>query len=234
MADAELLVILADCLTAANQRRMRAELRQSVGTALRVPMKRRDELDCLRNSDVFLTFMPGARLAREDLEDRRPLLRQALVAGCAATETYLADKVMTKVGQLARSSSVSTRRLDEVPLDVKRWLSIEEGYKIRRRGLRELVIEPYVRERASTSPNKIGELMGLVGVRDWHKRVDSTLRVPRGSTVTFLDRVTSRRNRIAHTGDRSGYGRGRLTVAEVEADLDQLRQIVGALEGIIR
>jgi len=234
MSDAETLVLLAECLAATNQRRMRKEMRDKIGSALRVPVKRRAELDYLRNPDVIVTFLPGSRLARGDLDDRRPLLRQALVAGCAATETYLADKVMTKVGDLARVSARSTKRFGAIPLTVGSWMAIEETYTRRKRGLREMVIEPYVRERASTAPSQVGELLSLAGVDEWARRLDGVLGNPRGATVEFLDQVTRRRNRIAHAGDRVGYSRGRLTVAEVRSDLEQLGAIVSALDTMIR
>ena len=234
MADAETLVLLAECLAATNQRRMRSEMRDKVGVVFRVPARRRAELDYLRNPDVIVTFLPGSRLARTDLDDRRPLLRQALVAGCAATETYLADKVMTKAGDLAKVTAKTTDRFAAIPLNVGSWMAIEETYKRRKRGLRELVVEPYVRERASTAPSQVGELLSLAGVQDWSKKVDSALGITKGSTVAFLDQVTRRRNRIAHAGDRQGYTRGRLSVAEVRRDLEQLHAIVRVLDTIIR
>lgn len=234
MADAETLVLLAECLAATNQRRMRSEMRDKVGVAFRVPARRRAELDYLRNPDVIVTFLPGSRLARTDLDDRRPLLRQALVAGCAATETFLADKVMTKVGDLAKVSEKTTERFAAIPLNVGAWMTIEESYTRRKRGLRELVVEPYVRERASTAPSQVGELLKLAGVQDWSKELDKALGFRRGGTVDFLEQVTKRRNRIAHSGDRQGYTRGRLTVAEVRKDLEQLDAIVRVLDTIVR
>ena len=234
MADAETLVLLAECLAATNQRRMRSEMRDKVGVVFRVPAKRRAELDYLRNPDVIVTFLPGSRLSRTDLDDRRPLLRQALVAGCAATETYLADKVMTKVGDLAKVTAKTTDRFAAIPLNVGSWMKIEETYTRRKRGLRELVVEPYVRERASTAPSQVGELLSLAGVQDWSKKLDTALGLRKGDTIAFLDQVTKRRNRIAHAGDRLGYTRGRLTVAEVRRDLEQLDAIVRVLDTIIR
>src|SRR5262245_54018895 len=79
MADARHLVRLAEALTNTRARRMRRELRDRVGEALRVPSKDRDELDCLQSSHLFVTFLPGARIKRSDFDDARPLLRQAIV-----------------------------------------------------------------------------------------------------------------------------------------------------------
>jgi ribosomal protein L18E len=61
MADAHMLVQSAVAFD--NQRaarRMRAELRRRVGEALKVPQRRRDELNCLQSDDLFVVFLPGA------------------------------------------------------------------------------------------------------------------------------------------------------------------------------
>jgi hypothetical protein len=158
---------------------MRAELRARIGEALRIADRKRSELDCLESDDVFLTFLPGSRLARTDFEDPRPLLRQALVAACAAVETYLGDKVMQQVGPLLRSEATLTPRLRDLQLGLDAWMQIEHRYQRKRWGLRELVVEPYVRENCSTAPNKVGIMLSLVGLDDWSRKVDGQRRVPR-------------------------------------------------------
>ena len=52
------------------------------------------------NQQVFIAFKPGSAQLRGSLihENLRPLLRQALVAGCAAVETYVADRTMELLG----------------------------------------------------------------------------------------------------------------------------------------
>lgn len=234
MVDADHLVTLAEVLTNQRARRMRVELRERVGAALRVRQADRDSLDCLRSADVFVTFLPGSRLGREDFLDQRPLLRQAIVAGCAATETYLADKVMTRIGSLVTSADAATPRMRGLPMEVADWLHIEDRYQRRRRGLRERVIRPYVRQQASTAPSKVGALLSLVGIESWARQLDRARGVKAGSTVAFLDRVTERRNRIAHEGDRQGYGRARLSAAEVRDDLVNLRSVVGGIETLFQ
>lgn len=144
IADAEHLVRLAEGLTNQRQRRMREELRAKVGAALRVRSADYAQLDCLHSADVFVTFLPGSRLRREDFLDHRPLLRQAIVAGCAAAETYVADKVLSRIGPLLTSLNSSTARIEKLPMSVHDWLYIEQNYERRRRGLRERVIVPFV------------------------------------------------------------------------------------------
>jgi hypothetical protein len=212
---------------------MRKELRDKVGTALNIRVTDRDRLDCLQSDDVFVTFLPGSRLCREDFLDHRPLLRQAIVAGCAATETYLGDKVMTRIGALIASHAAATARMKRLPMNIDEWLYIEQHYERRRRGLRERVIAPYVREHASTSPTKVGEMLSLIGVEQWARQIDAARGVTPKSTIDFLDRVTARRNRIAHQGDRQGFGRAALNVDEVREDLAGLESVVQAIEKIV-
>ena len=233
MADAHHLVRLAEGLTNERSRRMRRELRDRVGSALRVVERDQGELDCLESDDVFMVFLPGSWLHREDFLDHRPLLRQALVAGCAATETYLADKVMTRVGDLLTSDDAATDRMKKLPMSVGEWLYIERRYERRRRGLRERVVKPYVRENASTAPNKVGEMLSLIGVVNWTKQVDAQRASSRGDTERLLERVTQRRNKIAHQGDRQGFGRAALSIEETKVDLADLKSVVLAIEAVV-
>ena len=100
MNDAETLVSIARLLENERINRMRAELRSRIGTALRIPKAKHSALECLENQQVFITFKPGSAHLRGSLtrESLRPLLRQALVAGCAAVETYVADRTMELLG----------------------------------------------------------------------------------------------------------------------------------------
>jgi hypothetical protein len=181
MADAYHLVRLAEALTNTRAQRMRRELRDRVGEALKVPAKHRHELDCLQSSHLFVTFLPGAAVKRSDFDDARPILRQAIVAGCAAMETYMADRAMELVGRLT-TKSTATARLNQIPLDVACWLEIEERYERRKWGLRGLVIEPHVRREASTDPTKVGNILSLVGVKDWAVKLDKERGSSRGAT----------------------------------------------------
>jgi hypothetical protein len=178
MADARHVINLAEALTNTRVRRMRRELRERVGEALKVKVIDRDKLDCLKSDDLFVTFLRNGRLQRSDFSDSRPLLRQALVAACAAAKTYLADKVMERVG-LCTSFESASPRLKKVPMTVGNWLHIEDEYRRRRWGLRA-VIEDHVRERASTAPSSLGEVLRLIGVENWSKKPDQERRRPKG------------------------------------------------------
>lgn len=233
MRDAYHLVLLAESLTNERARRMRKELRERVGDAWRVPVKERDELDCLESDDVYMTFKAGSRVSRETFRDHRPALRQALVAACAAAETYLADTVMSQISELTSSVEAATPRLKDLPMSVGDWLYIEENYQRRRWGLHGLVIERQVRHLASTAPTRVGQMLTLIGVKNWSRQLDNELECGRGETEELLRRVTERRNRIVHTGDRDGRGRARLSLDEVKEELRGMESVVHAIETVL-
>jgi RiboL-PSP-HEPN len=228
--DAQMLVELASLLSNQRTRRMRRELRDRIGEALSIPQKRRGELECLESDKVFVTFMPGHADWRDRLNDvgLRPLLRQALVAGCAAVETFCADRVMERYSAAIKQSPPPSRLL-ELSLTVDQYLTIQQTYQKTGWGLRQ-VIELEVRQRASPAPSQIGQLFALVGEKALLARVDQRRKVPKGDTDGQLSRIVARRNLIAHTGDRSGRGRAVITTTEVKADVATLISIIDALD----
>lgn len=118
-------------------------------------------------------------------------------------------------------------------MSVDDWQHIRHDYKYQGRGLREVVIKRELAELASTSPTKVGQTLSLLGVDRWSDKIDKKRSVPKGDTVAMLERVTDRRNRIAHTDDRAGRGRAPLTVGEVREDLASLRSFVSAVEALL-
>jgi hypothetical protein len=231
--DAHQLVKLVHALTNTRTRKMRVELRERLCDTLRIPIRYRDELECIDSTDVFLVFRPGSAIEPGDLLDLRALLRQAVVAACAALETYLGDKVMERVGPLLHESDSLTPRLKEIPLNLGQWVLIETTYQRHGAGLRNQIVGPYVREKASTASSSVGQLLSMIGIDGWAAKVDSKRGVARGATLEFLDRITQRRNKIAHEADRQGRGRADLTPAEVEEDLKALASVVDAIESLI-
>ncbi|GAA2329137.1 HEPN domain-containing protein [Streptomyces kunmingensis] len=230
LEDAEILVDLAKTLVNNRQRKMRREKRERLGDALSLPQKYWDELECLENDRVFVTFKPGHATLREKLQEPnlRPLLRQALVAACAAIETFCADRVMERYST-AIASTPPPGGLLELSMTVGDYLAIQEKYEKRGWGLRQ-VVEMEIRMRASPAPAQIGQLFSLVGEKKLMTRVDKRRKVAVNESTTELDRIVARRNLIAHTGDRSGRGRATITVDEVEADLATIVSIIDALD----
>lgn len=232
IADAHALVQLARSL--ANQRvyRMRAEKRAKLGDALGIPRRRQSELDCIESEDIFAVFPPGSKITRDAFSEvsLRPLLRQAVVAACAAVETFVADRVMERFSGALHQDDPPDRLLG-LPMTVGDWLEIE-GYQRRGVGLRK-VVEAEVRRRvASASPGQIGIAFSHVGEKDLWKRVDAHRGVKRGASVEALERLYRRRNSIAHAGDRKGHGRAAISTDEVESDLKCILDIVVALDAL--
>ena len=76
-------------------------------------------------------------------------------------------------------------------------------------------------------------MLSTIGLRGWTKKVDSARQCSSGTTEADLDKLTKRRNKIAHTGDRSGRGRAALTTADVENHLRVIQEVVSALEATL-
>lgn len=230
IADAKMLIELAKLLSNQRTRRMRIELRERIGHALSFPRRQWPDIECLENEKVFMTFKPGHADWREQLdgENLRPLLRQALVAACAAVETFCADRVMELYGGAMRCSPQPSR-LMALTMTVEDYIFIDKKYQRRGWGLRQ-VVELEVRKRASPAPSQIGELFGIVGEKNLLNRVDVRRKTPKGTSGSALERIVERRNLIAHTGDRKGRGRAAISIDEVEADLNTIVSIISALD----
>lgn len=231
MEDARSLVAYARSFTNHRKRRMRSELRDSVGEALKIAKNDRGTLDCLESDDLFVVFKPSANLDRYAFDDVRPLLRQALVAGCAALETYVADKAVEFISDVLAMEN-PPRKLREIPLSVGKWLEIDAQYERKKWGLRG-VVEEHFRVTSSPAPSQIGEILSSIGVDKWERKTDNERGIKRGSTAESLARIATRRNKIAHTGDRVGQGRASLDITDVERDLAIITDVVQALEKVL-
>ncbi len=232
IADAETLVLLADSLRNKRVRKMRREKRETIGDALGIAKKNWDNLDCIESEDLFAVFSGESRLDRNTFDEKalRPLLRQALVAGCAALETFVGDRVM-ELYRGALDLDDRPPRLLELSMTVGDWLWIDENYERKRWGLRE-VVDWEVRQIASPAPSQIGEAFGIVGQKNLWKRVDSQRKATKGSSKKTLDALYERRNRIAHSGDRVGRGRATISGDEVSGDLKCMVEIVEAIDAV--
>jgi hypothetical protein len=230
--DAAHLVLLAESLQNTRVRRMRRERRETLGEILGIPRRDRDELDCVESADLFTILRPKSRLSRESFEEAslRPLLRQALVAACAALETFVGDRVM-ELYRGALDAEERPPRLLDLPMTVDDWLWIDENYTRKRWGLRE-VVEFQVRRIASPSPRQIGAAFGIVGEKKLWQRVDKQRGVKTKASEEVLERIYARRNQIAHTGDRVGRGRANLSAEEVNDDLACVVEVVDAISAV--
>jgi hypothetical protein len=228
MADADVLLKYVHAFRNERKRAMRQELKERIGDALKVPAKDRRSMNCLESDRLFVVFKDGQDLGPAEFADLRPLLRPAIVAACAAFETYLADRVMEHVSAALKADEVP-RRLQQIPLTVGTWLEIEQRYERRQWGIRP-VIEQFVRQSSSTAPSKVGETLGIIGFKNWASIIDKSRKVPGGATVEQLEAITNRRNLIAHAADRQGQGRARLEHEEAALMLERIRDIAKALD----
>src|SRR4051794_22296011 len=172
IADAERLLLLTRMLVNTRTYRMRRELRDRVGGAMGVPKRKWGDLDCVESRDLFLVLMPDGAAKRDifTAPELRPLLRQAIVAICAALESYVAEKACTFIPAAIGAPSGALNRL---PVPFRDVLLISEydrpGWAYRK------LLKKEIEQVASAKPNKIGEVLELVGKRDknlW-KKVDA-------------------------------------------------------------
>src|SRR5664279_5023495 len=97
LEDAEWLIRTAQVLQNQRARRMRGELRTKIGKALNLGVRDHEQLDCIESDDLFIVIKPASRIDRGHVRNLAPLLRQSVVAACAALETYIADEVSLRV-----------------------------------------------------------------------------------------------------------------------------------------
>ena len=231
MKDAERLVLYARAFKSDRTRRLRAELRDRIGEALRIPQKERNNLAGIENDEVFVVLKPGSTLTRDDFDDRSFLLRQAVVAACAALETFVADITMQHVGELLGSAD-PPQRLRDVQLTMGQWI---EGNKLKRpQWAMRAVIEEQLRGTSSSAPNQIGIVLSTLGIKNWLKAVDQFRGVKKGTTENQLQTINQRRNNIAHTGDRQGQGRAKIQIKDVVGYLTNIRDTVMGIDEIVK
>ena len=225
LQDADWLIQTARLLSNRRTRKPRSELRVAIGKALHFSAKDQELLDCIENDELFIVIKPVATIDRSHVTTLEPLLRQAVVAACAALEVFVADLVTERVGLLIRSSDPLPSRLGKITMSVDDWKAINDRYTRHRRGLRERVLVPAIKEASSTAPSQIGIVLAMIGVTGWEAKVDSIRQVRKGSTKAELEELTRRRNRIAHEGDRRGHSRAPITVSDAD-------QMVRLVEGV--
>ncbi len=88
-------------------------------------------------------------------------------------------------------------------------------------------------DQASADPGVIGAVFSAVGEGKILQRCDSERMVDRGTSERQMKELASRRNQIAHRGDRTAQGRRKLAVNHVETHVRNARQVAEALEKIL-
>jgi hypothetical protein len=97
------------------------------------------------------------------------------------------------------------------------------------------LLKTQIDRMASAKPNRIGEVFEVVGKknRNLWKNVDARRKAETGDSCRQLEELVERRNRIAHTGDRTGRGKAQLRVKEVDRHVRNAREIVEALDAVL-
>lgn len=234
IADAEWLIRLNETLRDTRTNRMRAELREAIGSALHLSKRDRARLDRAESQDVMLVFKPGSGCSRSDFQETtlRPLLRQAVVAIAAAVESYVAEKAWDLIGPALRQSP-PPKRLSEITLTMGTLFEIEGTYTRRTYGHRG-VVDDHIRRLASANPDSIGKVFAVVGRDNVLTKVDRQRGTDRGVSEAQLRALAKRRNLIAHTGDRLGGGKATIGVDEVRTHYAHAKSIVEALEVVLK
>lgn len=232
LSDAERLIAFARALE--NGRRWaRIEKKRAIGKALGIPNRDHATLGCVESSDVFVVIKPESSVRVDHFTEKelRPLLRQAVVAISAAVESYVAEKAST-YASAALALATRPERLKDVMVSLDAVIDIEARYQRRRFGHRA-ILEAFIEREASPSPTKVGIVFSTVGQKDILKRLDTHRHVSRGTTERELEALYRRRNKIAHTGDRTPSGRAALGLGEVDTFFAQAKSIVEAMEAIL-
>lgn len=112
------------------------------------------------------------------------------------------------------------------------FFDVEAKYTRRRWGYRELV-QDHIEREASSHPTKIGIVFSTVGRKDFWPAVDDRRKVSKGTSISQLESLAGRRNKIAHTGDRIGSKRATLEIADAEAHYANAKSIIEAMEKIL-
>ncbi len=231
LGDAEALLRFVDGFRNIRSRRMRSQIRESIGAVLRLSRKDRAALDRAESAHVYAVLLPGSPLNRSHFTDEglRPLLRQSVVAISAAVETYVADRAVEFVGAVLKNP---TARLANVHLDLKTVIEIDAKYTRRGWGYREALVN-HIRQEASPAPSKVGYVFALVGQPIKWATVDKRRGVPTGSSERDLLELYAKRNHIAHQADRKGRSRRVITVEEVHGYHANARAVVEAIDVVL-
>ncbi len=232
LEDAERLIVLSRVLLNGRKKRMRRELRQTFGAAMRLPQRERAYLDCVESDDGFVILKPKAVVTRDDFTASalQPLLRLAIVAICAAVESYVAEKACLFISAALDNPPA---RLAAIPLTMGQVLSIERAFRRRRWGYREVVIG-HINELASPDPDSIGRAFSSVGKKVSWPAIDQQRQVMSGTSREQLSALYKRRNRIAHAGDRQGTQKALLSHPETVEYYVNAKAIVEALDATLK
>lgn len=198
---------------------------------MRISKRDTEKLDCVESDDLLVVIKGSGSLVRDDFSETelRPLLRQSIVSVAAAVEVYIAEKASSYIGGALDGDVPGARG---VTVTLGEVFDIEQSLTRRRFGWRRILKEKIERD-ASASPRKIDSVFNLVGKSVPWAQVDKARGLAAGKSRDQMKDLASRRNRIAHTGDRRGAGRAAISIVEAQNYLDNAKASVEALEATL-
>ena len=129
------------------------------------------------------------------------LLRQAVVVGCTALESFFWDALRENVLTIVRARR---RRADEslkkITLSLDDYLSIE-GYGDPDERLQQIILKNFERETLSNA-SSIEDIAKVLTVKDFWAKVAAKTGNPDNEIKRQIGEIIQRRNQIAHRADR--------------------------------
>jgi hypothetical protein len=202
ISDAERMLALAAGLSDVRVQRMRADAKQTLGAALRVPSEQRPHLERAEGTGAWIIIKPGAELRRDmfGAEALKPLVRQSVVVIAAAVEAYVAERVNGAWEAMLATSTVPAAARARLARDVER--------------------------RASAAPESIRDAFVRIGIT-----VDlARMQADDGARASdVLGELRTMRNAIAHgaTARSPDVHRVRKLLGHVRDVIERLDSVVG-------
>ncbi len=176
------------------------------------------------------SMLKGPRTVDQEEPPARALLRQAIVAAAAAVESYVAVKAAACLPDALAAKKLPDR-LGKLEMPLEKALTAARG-RSPRSAFQSWAAQA-LEDQASADPGVIGAVFSAVGEGKILQRCDSERMVDRGTSERQMKELASRRNQIAHRGDRTAQGRRKLAVNHVETHVRNARQVAEALEKIL-
>lgn len=231
--DAIILVNRAKFLSTIGMRKLQSARTELVCDFLKIPNRDRGDVLCLENDHLFFVIKKDVGFGLEEMKNADPLYRQAIVAGCAAIESYVAD-IMIQHLDFALGLKEPSSKLTGMPITLREWHEIDAKYVQGIRGVKKIIREN-IKKSAGPSSASVGYIMSMMQLTGWSKKVDQVRVVPEGTTVKQLDMISNRRNVIAHSGDRGPRNtKAPIDAKTVDEYLQIIKSIVEALDKVIK
>ena len=172
------------------------------------------------------------------------LLRQAVVVGCTALESYfwdvLRENVLTIVRARRRGADESLRKLT---LTLDDYLSME-GYQDPDIRLQQIILKNFERGTLYDA-SSLEKIANILTVRDYWPKISGKCGMPEQDIKRQLGELVNRRNQVAHRADRpddaadppeeqDGHGLRAISYAWANTRIATAKNVVSASSEIFR